>query len=119
MATSPVEICNLALSWLGGDLIISLTDDSTEAKLCNAVYAPLRDAVLEEREWTFATRRIQPPALVAGPLYGYDKAFQIPIEVIRVLQVSRAGEVVNGRGGCRIVFIGNAGRHRHGPGKSH
>jgi len=96
MATSEVEICNIALGWLGGNLIISLNDTSVEAKLCKANYAPLRDAVIEEREWSFATQRLEPSALVNGPLYGFDRAFQIPPEVIRVLQVSSAGDVVNG-----------------------
>jgi len=96
MAISPVEICNLALGWLGGDLIISLDDPSVEAKLCKANYASLRDAVIEEREWTFAVKRLEPAALSDAPLYGFDKAFQIPPEVIRVLQVSRAGEVDSG-----------------------
>ena len=96
MAISPVAICNLALGWLGGDLIISLDDPSVEAKLCKANYELLRDAVIEEREWTFAVKRLEPAGLVAGPLYGFDKAFQIPPEVIRVLQVSRAGEVIDG-----------------------
>ncbi|MFV2057288.1 MAG: hypothetical protein ACC707_12525 [Thiohalomonadales bacterium] len=96
MANSPVEICNLALGWLGGDLIISLDDESVEAKLCKANYALLRDAVLEEREWTFAVKRLEPAQLVTGPLYGFDNAFQIPPEVLRVLQVSRAGTVVDG-----------------------
>lgn len=94
MATSEVAICNIALSWLGGDLIISLDDETVEAKLCKANYAPLRDAVLEEREWTFAVKRIELAALQAVPLYGFDKAFQIPPATIRVLQVSRAGEDV-------------------------
>lgn len=94
MAESEVAICNIALSWLGGDLIISLDDPSVEAKLCKANYVPLRDAVLEEREWTFAVKRMELPALASGPLYGFDKAFQIPPEVIRILQVSRAGDDV-------------------------
>ncbi len=96
MASSPVAICNIALGWLGGDLIISLDDETVEAKLCKANYEPLRDAVLEEREWTFAVKRLEPVELTESPLYGYDKAFQIPTEVIRVLQVSRAGEVESG-----------------------
>jgi len=96
MAISPVAICNLALGWLGGDLIISLNDPSVEAKLCKANFDLLRDAVIEEREWTFAVKRLEPAQLTDGPLYGWDKAFQIPVEVIRVLQVSRAGSVVDG-----------------------
>lgn len=97
MATSPVEICNIALGWLGGTLIISLDDPSVEAKLCKANYDSIRDTVIEEREWTFAVKRLEPVALVDRPLYGYDRAFQIPEEVIRILQVSRAGgDVVSG-----------------------
>ncbi len=94
MAASEVAICNIALGWIGGDLIISLDDDSVEAKLCKANYEPLRDAVQEEREWTFAVKRIEPSALASAPLYGFDKAFQIPPNVIRVLQVSRFDDSV-------------------------
>jgi hypothetical protein len=94
--SSEVEICNIALGWLGGDLIISLDDPSVEAKLCKANYTPLRDAVQEEREWTFAVIRVEPIALVAAPVYGFDKAFQIPAATLRVLQVSRAGDGVGG-----------------------
>jgi len=94
MASSEVEICNLALGWLGGDLIISLDDPSVEAKLCKANYAPLRDAVQEEREWTFCMKRIEPSSLQEDPLYGFDKAFQIPPDVLRVVQVSRLDDSV-------------------------
>ena len=92
MAASEVAICNQALIWVGGNLITSIdpVEDSDESKICAAIYAPLRDAVLEEREWTFAVDRIEPAALVALPKYGFDKKFQIPPNVIRVLQVSRA-----------------------------
>lgn len=94
MAESEVAICNQALGWLGGDLIISLNDDTKEAKLCKANYANLRDAVLTVREWTFAVDRIEPSALATDPRYGFDKRFQIPGNVLRVLQVSRAGDDV-------------------------
>jgi hypothetical protein len=55
--TSEVSICNQALSWLGADPITSLDDQSTRAELCKLNYPLLRDAVLEERMWTFATVR--------------------------------------------------------------
>ena len=95
MASSEVAICNQALGWLGGTLITSLTDDSDEAKLCNANYASLRDAVLEEREWTFAVERITPARLAAAPEYGFAYQFEIPPSVIRVLQVSQKGATAN------------------------
>lgn len=94
MADSEVSICNQALGWLGGDLIISLDDDNVEAKLCKANYGPLRDAVQQEREWTFCVDRIEPAALQDTPLYGFDKAWQIPANVLRVIQVSRLDDSV-------------------------
>ena len=100
MASSEVQICNQALGWIGGTLITALTDDSAEAKLCNANYANLRDAVLEEREWTFAVERIEPALLVSEPKYGFNNEFQLPSSVLRVLQVSRAGT------GAGIVVLG-------------
>jgi len=112
MAISPVEICNLALGWLGADLIISLNDNSVEAKLCKANYALLRDAVLEEREWTFAVKRLEPVELVDTPIYGYSKAFQIPPEVIRVLQVSLGGEPGHEENSFRSTARGGTGMGR-------
>ena len=88
MADSPVAICNLALGWVGGDLITSLDDNSKEAKLCKANYELLRDAVLEEREWTFAVKRMRLVRVTDEPVYGWSAAFQIPPEVLRVLQIS-------------------------------
>ena len=49
-----VEICNIALGFLGEDAITSLSDGTTRADLCNQAYAAVRDAVLEERAWQFA-----------------------------------------------------------------
>ena len=54
---SSTSICNQALSWLAVDPIISLEDDSNTAQWCRLNYPFLRDAVLEERMWTFATDR--------------------------------------------------------------
>jgi hypothetical protein len=56
---SEVSICNQALSWLGQNRITSLNDDSFRAELCRENYAFLRDAVIEERMWTFAMVRKQ------------------------------------------------------------
>lgn len=52
-----VSICNQALGWLGANSITSLEEDSTEAELCRENYPFLRDAVMEDRMWTFATVR--------------------------------------------------------------
>lgn len=87
MALSEVGICNLTLSWLGANLITALTDDSEEARLCNANYDAARDTTLEDRDWTFATSRRTLTPLVATPNFGYAYAFQLPSDCIRVIQV--------------------------------
>lgn len=88
MAASEVEICNLAISWLAGNKITSLDDDSsTEAKLCRANYNMSRRAVLEEREWTFAVKRVVLTPLALTPEFGYNFAFSVPSESLRILQV--------------------------------
>jgi hypothetical protein len=54
---SETSICNQALLWLGGNVITSLEEDSREAIWMKNNYPFIRDAVLEERMWTFATVR--------------------------------------------------------------
>lgn len=55
--TNEVEICNKALGWLGQESITSLNEQSTTGELCKVNYPTLRDAVISERMWTFATVR--------------------------------------------------------------
>lgn len=54
---SETSICNQALTWLGQDPINSINDDNTTAAWMRNNYTFIRDAVLEERTWTFATAR--------------------------------------------------------------
>lgn len=85
---SEVSICNQAISWLGGNLIISLDDATVEAQLCKANYAPLRDAVMEEGKWTFATRRLELAQSATLPGFGYARAYVIPPEVLSVIMAT-------------------------------
>jgi len=96
MAVSEVTICNLALSWLAGTLIISIDDNSIEAKLCKANYELSRDAVLEAIAWTFATKRYVLTPEVITPAWGYAYQFTIPAEIITILEVTDVKETPNG-----------------------
>lgn len=94
---SEVSICNQALSWLGADRIVGLGDGSTNSDLCGDNYIELRNAVLEEANWTFATRRyVLSPPLATVPKYGYSQKFQIPTEVLRVIEASESASHLNG-----------------------
>jgi len=92
MASSVTKmgICNIAMGWLRANLITNFdTDTSKEAKLCRANYDRIREAVLEDREWRFATKRMKLALSAHVPEYGYTHKFQIPPDVIRVLACSK------------------------------
>jgi len=89
MAKSEVHICNEALSLLGASTIISLTAATENARRCNMLYEPTRDALLRKHRWRFAINRATLAALADGPAYGYDHAFQLPTDpyCLRVLEM--------------------------------
>ncbi len=93
---SEVSICNQALSWLGANLITSLDDDSIEASLCKTNYAALRDAVMEDVPWTFATLRAMLTPETETPAYGYAQQFLIPSRFLRILEVRTNANQANG-----------------------
>lgn len=96
MSSGEISICNIALGYLGAGRISSFSDDTVESILCNDNYAELRDAVLEEGRWAFATRRIKPGLLVAAPEYGYSRKFQIPSDILNVIEATDDTNFVNG-----------------------
>ena len=84
---SKVSIANLALSWLGTNPIISFGDDTVEAKLVSLNYEDALQAVLEDRDWTFAIKRYILTPASESPVFGFSNAFTIPPEVRRLISV--------------------------------
>lgn len=63
-----VDICNLALTWLGKNTINSVEyerGNSAEAQRCKLAFDPTKESVLRDHPWNFATR-IEALALVSG-----------------------------------------------------
>ena len=56
MAQSKVEICNVALGMLGAGSIRDFTEDNKRARMCNAFYLPICDALVARFDWPFARR---------------------------------------------------------------
>ena len=50
-----IDICNQALSMLGIPKITSYDDTSNQAKLCKQFFPVLRDRLLRDHTWSFAT----------------------------------------------------------------
>jgi hypothetical protein len=88
MATE-VSICANALRRLGDSPIVSLTDDTERARLCNAFYSEARDEVLRSHPWNFAITRQQLSQLSTTPLYQYSYQYALPTDpyCLRVLEM--------------------------------
>ena len=85
MATSDVAICNLAAQKLGAKRIVSLTEDSTEAREFNACYTAMRDAELRRHPWNFAIARLSIAADADAPAFGPAGFFTLPADFLRLL----------------------------------
>ena len=95
MAISEVSICNQALMNLGANPIISLDDDTTEAKICKVFYEPIRNVLLETNNWTFTIQWLTLAQAASPPLSEFANAFPLPVNASRVLFVGENYERPN------------------------
>jgi hypothetical protein len=86
---SSTEICNSALIKLGASRITALTDDSKEARICNDQYDKLRQDLLREHPWNFASKRATLAKTATVPEFEFDSEFQIPTDCLRVLRLDQ------------------------------
>ncbi len=96
---SVVEICNGALNQLGASTILTLTEDSKNARLCNARYLNVRDAVFRHHPWNCLLKRAQLPADTETPAWGFTKQFTLPSDCLRLIKILdyESDHVVEGR----------------------
>lgn len=87
MATSEVQICNLALVHIGANRISTLNDTSVEARECNAIYAILRDEVLESFPWAFARSRAELSQDAEAPAFQYAYSYILPSDCLMPLSI--------------------------------
>jgi hypothetical protein len=86
MASSVVEVVNIALTHLGSELISSLTEGSKAAVHANAHWLNVRQAVLRAYPWACAKKWVQlAPTIdpVLNPNYTYS--FLLPEDCMRVV----------------------------------
>ncbi len=94
MATSEIELCNLALSAIGQDNIVTLSPpqpDGPSAEQCVLHYAKQRDTVLRSHWWNAATKRVTLALISGSPIFGYTFAYQLPTDYIRLCDVNEDG----------------------------
>lgn len=88
MASSAVQIVNLALTRIGQKPIVALSDTNNAALLANLHYDDTRKSVLRAVPWKFALRRAQLAALSDAPVYEWAYAYQLPVKALYVVSTS-------------------------------
>ena len=84
---STVEICNGALNQLGATTILSLTEDSKNARLCNSRYTQVRDSVFRSHPWNCLQKRVEIAADTTAPAWGFSYAYTLPADCLRLLRI--------------------------------
>lgn len=84
---SEVGIVNRALRLLRVEEISSLDEGTGQARWAKDTYADTRDALLAAYPWNFAMGRVSLPALTAAPAWGYDYAYQLPPDCLRLYAI--------------------------------
>ena len=84
---STVDICNGALNQLGATTILSLTEDSKNARLCNSRYTQVRDSVFRSHPWNCLQKRVELAQDTTAPAWGFKYAYTLPADCLRLLRI--------------------------------
>ena len=84
---SVVDICNGALNQLGATTILSLTEDSKNARLCNSRFTQVRDALFRTHPWNCLQLRASLAKDATAPAWGFSSAFTLPADCLRLLYI--------------------------------
>lgn len=92
-ANSPVEICNLALVYLGERRIKSLENPTSEIeRTMGVLYDNARQYALSLSAWNFAMKQANIAQDGTDPLFDFDHAYQIPNDFIALVSIEGDGE---------------------------
>jgi len=86
MSQSVIDCCNSALQRVGAATILSLSDNSPEARACSVAYDSNRRDELRKHPWNFAISRIVLAPDATAPAFDYLYAFTLPSACLRVLR---------------------------------
>lgn len=86
-------ICSTALAHIGKPPIQLLTEDSTEAKLCNAFYARALQSLLVEHAWRFAMKSVALALLEEDGPDGWTYRYAYPSDCLRAIEVYTSVDV--------------------------
>lgn len=87
MASSQVQVVNLALTALGQDRVISIDDDVEIARVIRSIWDLTLDCVLADHPWKFAVLRTTLPSIASAPAFGWSLQYALPEACLRLVQV--------------------------------
>jgi hypothetical protein len=85
---SKVSIVNAALIKLGVGTISALTDDAPQARIANLTFDDIRDDLLRDHLWSWATKRVSLAASATSPDWEFANAFTLPSDYLRLVAVN-------------------------------
>ena len=88
VANSDIDIASRALVLIGAEPITSFTAQSTEATVANAIYEDMGRTTLCSSRWRFATNQAELNLLTAVPTGRYDRAHQLPADLLMLHAVT-------------------------------
>ena len=111
---STVDICNGALNQLGATTILSLTEDSKNARLCNSRYTQVRDGLFRTHPWNCLQKRIELAADTTAPAWGFSYAYTLPADCLRLLRILdydsnykvEGRKILSNTSSMKILYIG-------------
>ena len=111
---SVVDICNGSLNQLGASTILSLTEDSKNARLCNQRYSQVRDAVFRSHPWNCLQKRVELAADTTAPAWGFSYAYTLPADCLRLLRILdydsnykvEGRKILSNTSSMKILYIG-------------
>ena len=109
MAISDVAICNSALAKIGVERILSLDEDSPQARLCKQEYQNVVNDLLRSHPWNFAIKRIELVANNVTPAFGYTYTLPLPGDCMRVLEVDAEGKEWQKEGAALVSHYNTLG----------
>ena len=111
---STVDICNGALNQLGATTILSLTEDSKNARLCNSRFTQVRDGVFRSHPWNCLQKRIELAQDTTAPAWGFSYAYTLPADCLRLLRILdydsnykvEGRKILSNTSSMKILYIG-------------
>lgn len=109
---SKIEITNAALVMVGSNTINSLSEQTTEAVVVNAIWDQVRRSLLRANLWNFATKRIELAQSATPPNFEYSYRYALPSDHLRTVQVFtdtdykvENGFIVTNSERCQLKYI--------------